>query len=244
MTSGRLPSDRIHESPSNKTKKQMNTSLTAAENTVITGDCSDVLKTFPPESIDFVLSDPPYLTSYRPRDGRTVANDDDARWLRPAFAELYRVLKPDSICVTFYGWPTADLFVSAFRTAGFRPISHLSFVKTYSSFIGYTQANHEVAYVLAKGSPRKPAEPMSDVLTWNYTGNKLHPTQKPVSVLAPLLLSFSSPGEIILDPFCGSGSTLIAARCTGRRFIGIELDAAYAQLSRDRVAAFRSERAA
>ena len=120
----------------------MNASPTSVENTVITGDCSNVLKTLPSESIDFVLSDPPYVTSYRPRDGRTVANDDNARWLGPAFSELFRVLKPNSFCVTFYGWPTADLFVSAFRNAGFRPVSHLSFVKTYSSFTGYTRANH------------------------------------------------------------------------------------------------------
>ena len=108
----------------------MNASLTAVENTVITGDCSNVLKTFPPESIDFVLSDPPYLTSYRPRDGRTVANDDNARWLRTGICRVVPRAEARTVSVSlFYGWPTADLFVSAFRSAGFRPISHLSFVK-------------------------------------------------------------------------------------------------------------------
>jgi site-specific DNA-methyltransferase (adenine-specific) len=100
-------------------------------NSIITGDCVQVLKTLPPESIDLVLTDPPYVTSYRPRDGRTVTNDDNSDWLEPAFAELYRVLRPDSFCVTFYGWPVADRFMAAFRAAGFRPVSHLSFVKRY-----------------------------------------------------------------------------------------------------------------
>jgi DNA modification methylase len=213
----------------------MNTSATFAENTVITGNCVNILRTFASESVDFILTDPPYLTSYRPRDGRTVKNDSNDAWLRPAFEELFRVLRRDSFCVTFYGWPAADLFLSAFRNAGFRPVSHLSFVKTYPSFTGYTRAHHEVAYVLAKGSQSKPSEPISDVLSWQYTGNKIHPTQKPLSALTPLVLSFSLPGDVVLDPFCGSGSSLIAARNVGRQFIGIEIEPAYAEAARRRV---------
>jgi DNA modification methylase len=70
------------------------------------------------ESIDFILTDPPYITHYRSRDGRTVINDDNARWLRPAFTQMYRLLKNGSFCVSFYGWNTADLFISAWRSAG------------------------------------------------------------------------------------------------------------------------------
>jgi len=60
-----------------------------------------------------------------------------------------------------------------------------------------------------------------------YSGNKLHPTQKPVSLLASLIRSFSLPGKTILDPFAGSGSTCAAAALTGRKYIGMELDEAY-----------------
>jgi adenine-specific DNA-methyltransferase len=213
-------------------------------NTILTGNCVDVLKTLPSESVDCVLTDPPYLASYRPRDGRTVKNDSNDAWLEPAFAQIYRVLRKDAFCVTFYGWPAADLFLSAFRKAGFRPVSHLSFVKSYASFTGYTRAQHEVAYVLAKGSPAKPAEPISDVLSWRYTGNKIHPTQKPVSVLVPLVLSFSKPRSVVLDPFCGSGSSLIAARSAGRDFIGIEIDGSYVDVARRRMNDGASDRAA
>jgi site-specific DNA-methyltransferase (adenine-specific) len=212
----------------------MNTSPHIRKNTVLHGDCVNLLRTFPSESVDFVLTDPPYLASYRPRDGRTVANDTNDAWLKPAFAEIFRVLRRDSFCVTFYGWPAADLFLSAFREAGFRPVSHLSFVKSYSSFNGYTKAHHEVAYVLAKGRPPKPEEPVADVLTWRYTGNKLHPTEKPVSVLVPLVASFSRFGSLVLDPFCGSGSSLVAARTLGRDAIGIEIDPNHAAVSRQR----------
>jgi adenine specific DNA methylase Mod len=60
-----------------------------------------------------------------------------------------------------------------------------------------------------------------------YSGNKLHPTQKPVAALARLIRSFSLPEETVLDAFAGSGSTCAAAALTGRRYIGIELDKAY-----------------
>lgn len=213
-------------------------------NTVVTGNCVSVLREFPSECVDFVLTDPPYLASYRPRDGRIIANDRNDAWLRPAFAEIFRVLRPDTFCVTFYGWPAADLFLSAFREAGFRPVSHLSFVKSYPSFTGYTRARHEVAYVLAKGKPPKPVEPISDVLKWRYTGNKHHPTEKPLAVLAPLVAAFSTFGSLVLDPFCGSGSSLIAARALGRHSVGIEIDPAYAEVARTRIKAIAAENAA
>jgi site-specific DNA-methyltransferase (adenine-specific) len=63
------------------------------------------------------------------------------------------------------------------------------------------------------------------VIDFAYTGNRLHPTEKPVSALAPLIECFTRPGELVLDPFCGSGSTLEAACRLGRDWLGIELDA-------------------
>ena len=86
-----------------------------ARNTIIHGDCIDVLPRLPAGSVDFVLTDPPYLVHYRSRDGRHVPNDDNDTWLKPAFAEMYRVLASDSFAVSFYGWPHADKFVAAWR---------------------------------------------------------------------------------------------------------------------------------
>lgn len=68
-------------------------------------------------------------------------------------------------------------------------------------------------------------ECLPDVLPWKYSGNCLHPTQKPVESLMPLIESFCPSGGIVLDPFCGSGSTCVAAHRTGRAFVGVELDA-------------------
>jgi site-specific DNA-methyltransferase (adenine-specific) len=64
-----------------------------------------------------------------------------------------------------------------------------------------------------------------------------HPTQKPVELLERIVLAASRPGDVVLDPFSGSGTTGIAARRLGRRYIGIELSPEYADLAVDRLLA-------
>ncbi|KRE17992.1 modification methylase [Bosea sp. Root381] len=67
-------------------------------------------------------------------------------------------------------------------------------------------------------------------------GTKVHPTQKPEALLARVMLSASNPGDVILDPFFGTGTTGAVAKALGRRFIGIERDTTYAEAARKRIA--------
>ncbi len=203
---------------------------------VTCGDCVDIMAHMPAASVDFILTDPPYLVRYRDRSGRSIANDNDDSWVGPAFGAMHRVLRDDALCVSFYGWTRADAFLAAARHAGFRAAGHIVFRKRYASTARFLRYEHEQAYLFAKGDPPLPASPPSDVIDgWRYTGNRLHPTQKPVSVLTPLIEAFTAPGAVVLDPFCGSGSTLIAARDADRRFIGIELDPDYHRTSVQRL---------
>jgi modification methylase len=66
---------------------------------------------------------------------------------------------------------------------------------------------------------------------------KLHPTQKPEALLARVILSSSRPGDLVVDPFCGTGTTGAVARRLGRRFFGTERDSSYADAARQRIAA-------
>ena len=185
--------------------------MTILTNTILNADCLKVLPMLRDESVSFVLTDPPYLVRYRDRSGRTIANDDNSAWMFPAFSELYRVLKPDSFAVSFYGWSKADRFLNVWRECGFRPVGHFVWVKRYASCVRHAQMKHEQAYLLAKGNPPPPKAPPADVLPWRYTGNRFHPTQKPVSALMPLIDAYCAPAGIVADPFAGSGSTGIAA---------------------------------
>jgi len=205
-------------------------------NRVACGDCVQVMgEDIPSRSIDFVLTDPPYLVRYRDHSGRSVRNDDNDAWLKPAFAQIHRVLKNDRFCVSFYAWNKVDRFMTAWREAGFKITGHIVFIKRYASSKRFLRYQHEQAYLLAKGNPSPPPEPPPDVIRWIYTGNRLHPTQKPVAIFTPLIEAFTKPGDTILDPFCGSGSTLVAARDLERNFIGVELDESHHRTASQRV---------
>lgn len=166
-------------------------------NEVIQGDCGEVLRNLPDASVDLILTDPPYGVRYRDRNGRTIANDDNLGGVLGAFSDLYRVLRPNAVCISFYGWGAVDEFFRAWSDAGFRAAGHMVFAKTYASSQRFLSAHHEQAYLLRKGHPARPDHPIEDVQPWVYTGNKSYPTEKAVEMLMPLIRSFSRPGAVV-----------------------------------------------
>lgn len=204
-------------------------------NKLILGDCVQVLDDLPANSIDLTVTDPPYLVNYRSRDGRSIDGDQSGEWLKPAFDQIFRVMKWDSICISFYGWNRIDLFMDAWKSAGFIPVGHLVWQKRYASNARFVAYSHEQAYILAKGRPQIPAHPLRDVQAWDYSGNRHHPTEKSPKILEPLIQSFSKADDVVLDPFSGSASTAQAAMNTGRRFIAIEKDQKYYEISKHRL---------
>jgi DNA modification methylase len=207
--------------------------------TIWHGDCAEVLPTLAEESIDFVLTDPPYLVNYTGRwdgDRRAIVGDDDPRWVRPVFAELFRVLRPDTFALTFYGWPHSDLFCGVYKEVGFRLVSHLVFVKNVWGLGRFTRGQHEVAFLLAKGRPAMPEKPISDVIEWVREEETFHPNQKPVAALSRVLAAYAPVLGTVLDPFMGSGSTLRAAKDLGLAAVGIEIEEGYCRIAKSRLA--------
>ena len=138
-------------------------------------------------------------------------------------------------------------FAAAWEQAGLRIVGQIVWAKEYASRSGYTQYRHETAYILAKGDPARPRQPLPSVMPWVYSGNKCHPTEKAVEVIAPLIRCFSKPGDLVCDPFTGAGSTAVAAALNGREYIGMELDEKHCATARARlagVAKFQTKRRA
>jgi site-specific DNA-methyltransferase (adenine-specific) len=90
-------------------------------NTIMQGACNQIMRQMPANSVDFILTDPPYLVNYRDRSGRSIQNGLKVDWLKPAMREAYRVLKPNRVAVMFYGWTKVDEFSSLGKLPAFNP---------------------------------------------------------------------------------------------------------------------------
>lgn len=202
---------------------------------ILNDDCIEALKKVPDETVDLVVTDPPYLVNYKDRSGRSIMGDDNGDWLEPAFTQIHRVLKNNAFCISFYGWNEVDKFMNAWKDVGFKPVGHLVWYKNYASNSRYLNYRHEQAFLLAKGDPPIPIMILDDIHPWTYSGNELHPNQKSVEIIKPLIAAFSRNGDLVLDPFAGSGTTALSAKITGRRYLAIEKDAEYYDAARRRL---------
>ena len=99
--------------------------------------------------------------------------------------------------------------------------------------------NHELIIYAKKGN-RKLHRRMSSVIRMPKTppGQIIHPTQKPVELMELLIAQSTDPGDLVVDPFSGSGATIVAAQRLGRRALGIELDPQHYERSNERISQF------
>lgn len=195
------------------------------------GDCLDIMKGIPSDSVSLVVTDPPYgvsFQSHRRKDTfEVLKGDDDLSWVEPVFTEIYRLMKKDSLCLSFLGWPVAEQFLIPWKAIGFRPVSHIVWIKNVWGLGTFTRTAHEAGYLLAKGTPKGPEISPSSVQHMRRVENQVHPTQKNPECVMPLIESYAKRGDIIFDPFCGAGSFLRAAKNLGRSAIGIEIEENY-----------------
>jgi site-specific DNA-methyltransferase (adenine-specific) len=213
-------------------------------NDILCGNSADLLAQVPEGSIDLVVTDPPYLVNYRDRTGRSLQNDDNPDGVLPVFAPMARAMRQDSYAICFVGWSALPQFTAAWEAAGLRIVSQIIWQKDYTSRKGYTAYRHESTFVLAKGNPAKPANLLPSVMDWVYSGNRAHPTEKAVEIIAPLIRCFSNPGDLVCDLFSGFGSTAVAAALSNRQYLGIDIDPAHVATAKARlagVARYRTE---
>jgi len=186
-------------------------------NRILLGDAAQVLANLPKNTIDLIMTDSPYLVNYKDRSGRKLRNDDNPDGVLPVFVPIARAMRRDSYAVCFAGWSALPQFSAAWQSAGLRIVGQFVWAKPYASRDGFAQCRHKTAYLLAKGRPAMPLKPLPSVMRWTYSGNRNHPTEKAMQVLTPLIRCFSQQGDLVCDPFNGSGSTSVAAVLSGHR---------------------------
>lgn len=229
-------------------------------------DCFELLPTLEENSVDALISDPPYATT-------ALAWDKKIDWPR-FWSEANRVCKPNAVKVLFSAQPFTTTLINsnpkAFRyeliwikptVTGFlnarnRPLrAHENILIFCDAFKGSTynpQKTPGAPYTTKRaGNCRLYNKQRKCVSisaggrfpkTWLHFkrdnhGKSLHPTQKPVDLMSWLVLTYSNAGDTVLDPFTGSGSTGKACQETDRSFIGIEKEDEYHEVAQLRLAA-------
>jgi len=196
---------------------------------IIQGDCLEVMKTMPDKSVDIIIADPPYgmefQSNYRFKKHEKIVGDE--RFPVEVIAEFNRLAR--KAVYVFCRWDNlAELP---------KPKSVLAWVKNNWS-MGDLKHEHGRQWEAICFYPQEEHEFLKripDVIHADRTGNSLHPTEKPVELIKTIL--DANKGQIVLDPFLGSGTSAIAAKQMGRDFIGIEISPEYCKIAQDRLSA-------
>lgn len=231
-----------------------------SDHRIILGDCLDPvtgLASLADKSVDHVITDPPYDEQTHSRGGSVMRHDGGPEIakipfaplsdVRPVAAQIARVTK--RWVLVFCAVRQIEDWARAFEAEGWRVPRVMCWVKPDASpqFSGDRPGHGFESIVLAHPVGRT---------RWNGGGRKgvyeclridresgfLHPTQKPLGLLEALVADFTDPGELVLDPFAGSGTALVAAKRLGRRAVGFERDAAFHAVAAKRLASAREQR--
>ena len=193
------------------------------------------------KSVDMVLTDPPYgmnfQSSYRKSKYEKIKGDSNLDWLGDFVNEIYRVSKPNTAHYVFCSFHHVDKFKQAIENK-FKVKNILTWVKNNTSMgdlKGDFAPKTEFIIFFHKGRKLINGKRDPNVLEFKKTRNELHPTQKPVDMTEYMIGKFSDEGDVILDPFMGSGTTGIACLNTNRNFIGMELDEDYFNIAKERI---------
>lgn len=232
---------------------------------VVHGDNREMLPMLPEKSVAHVITDPPYSehTHAKVRRGGSVHTPDNnepgepkravissatvlgfdalASGQREACAEQFARLVQRWV-LTFTDQEGAFPWVTANVEAGLQHVRIGQWVKLGATpqFTGDRPATGCEAIVIAHPPGRKRWNGGGTHAVWTHaiaSGAREHTTQKPLPLMLELVELFTDAGEVVLDPFCGSGTTGVACLRLGRRCILIEKDAKYAAVARERLAA-------
>ena len=221
---------------------------------LINGNCLDTLKNIPNESIDLIVTDPPYPTTSRGNAGNSggmlqkdinkkgkvfTYNNINCKEYAP---EFYRLLKDGSHCYVMTNHINLIDMLNTFTDVGFHFIKSLIWNKGNKIMGQYYMSQYEYILFFRKGKGKKINNcGTSDILsisnkkTKDKDGKNIHDTEKPVELMEVLVNNSSQENELVLDPFMGVGSTGIACIKNNRNFIGIEIDENYFTIAKERM---------
>lgn len=243
--------------------------------TIVVGDCLEVMAGMPDECVDLVVTSPPY---YNAKEYVQYASVKDyMAQMRAIFTQVCRVLSKSRMCVVnispvlvkrekrskqSYRIPLPFYFVPMMEEVGFEFLDDIIWLKPEGAALnrngGFYQHRKPVAYkpntvteyilvfkkpapflidkVLRQDSLVEGEYERTNVWQINPDGNNEHPAPFPTGLAERVIRYYSYKGELVFDPFMGSGTTAVVAKQLGRAYFGIDISEEYCEMARKRVA--------
>jgi len=220
------------------------------------GDALQLMKDIPPESIDLIVTDPPFAIDFKAKRSnynRTQERvlegyneipkekyyDFTVNWMK----EAYRVLKKTGSMYVFSGWTNLKDILNALNNVGFIIINHLIWKYQFGVFTKrkYVTSHYHILFVVKdrkKYKFNKIEHYPEDVWIINreyWTGRIKTPTKLPVELVKKILMFSSDEGDIVFDPFLGSGTVAVVAKMLGRHYLGFEIVPEYYEFAKERI---------
>ena len=224
------------------------------------GDCLEAMKSIPDKSIDMILCDLPYGTTQNKWDAILPLDElwkhynrivkDDGAILLFGSQPFTTILNYSNISNYRYEWVWIKNNSTGFQLANKRPLKKHELISVFykkqptynpQGLIKYGKINKRDSMSESWSEMRSNSYVQqwtnypTQILEYKHDKQKLHPTQKPISLLMYLIRTYTNENETVLDNTMGSGSTGVACMLTDRKFIGIELDDKYFEISKSRL---------
>jgi len=224
--------------------------------TIYLGDALELMQGIPDGVIDLIVTDPPFAIDFKAQRvnyNRTGSNVLEGyqeipeahyqkfthRWMTAAA----RVLAPEGSMYVFSGWNRLKDILEGLDAAGFTTINHLIWKYQFGVFTKkkYVTSHYHILFVVknpASYTFNKIDHYPEDVWVINreyWKGKKKTPTKLPPEIIKKILMYSSNPGDLIFDPFLGSGTVAVGAKTEGRHFLGFEIVPEYFTFAQERL---------
>jgi site-specific DNA-methyltransferase (adenine-specific) len=213
------------------------------------GDCLEIMPTIHAQSVDAVICDPPYMVgsisvgNSASKAGTWADMENSAYWFSAWMRQCRNLLKPTGYLLTFGNWRSIPTLIRALSLCEMQAHSCLVWDKQWigPAYLNALRPRYEVVMFAAMPEAKIPDRKAPDIYACKWMAGNMkttkHPAEKPVELMRHLCRLVAPEGGVVLDPFCGSGSTGEAAIAEGLRFIGIEREAEYVEIAKERIAA-------
>jgi len=196
-----------------------------------------------------IITDPPFSSGSRTDAGKAMRGGmrRGSRWsdewfshdnmathgfmflMRLVCSALHRASAHPASCSMFIDWRMYPNLYGALESAGWVAKNMVVWDKKHFGMGTNFRNQHELLIYAEKGQVNFLRHDIANVLSCSKPSSEWHPTEKPVELLSTIISCVTSQGDTVLDPFAGSGSTLVAAKQMGRKSVGIEIDEQHCQ---------------